>query len=91
MSADLEARLLASLPTVEAFAALGEQGIGAGSFHHWRALYEYIAELVGEHHHLPRLRDLKATFNLPDHIKRQPEEYDWLLLEFQRLTLAQQV
>ena len=91
MSADLEARLLASLPNIEAFAALRGQGIGVESFMHWRSLYTYIDELVREHQHLPRLRDLKATFNLPDHIKRQPEEYDWLLLEFQRLTLAQQV
>lgn len=91
MSGDLEARLLASLPSIEAFESLGEQGIGPASFSHWRPMYDYIDQVVRDNQHLPRLVDLKATFNLPDHIRREPHEYDWLLQEFRRLTLAQQV
>lgn len=91
MSSDLEARLLASLPDAETFLSLSERGVEESSFRHWPAIYHYIEMIVGEHGHLPRLIDLKATFNLPDHIRREPAEFSWLLEEFQRLGTAKKI
>jgi replicative DNA helicase len=91
MTKDLEARLLASLPSVEAFEGLSDQGIRPEAFIHHRPLYNYIAELVREHRHLPRLRDLKAVFNLPAWVERKPHEFEWLVSEFQRLATAREV
>jgi len=92
VTADLDLRLLASLPSVDAFELLEQQGIGEQAFgESGRAIYHYIAEVTREHRHLPRLQDLRATFNLPDWVQRKPEEYDWLLSEFQRLRVARRV
>lgn len=91
MTRDLEARLLASVPTIGHFQRLAELGVGEASFHYYSPLYRYIGEIVREHNHLPRLIDLKATFNLPDHVQRKPEEFQWLLDEFLKLTTVQRV
>lgn len=91
MSSDLEARLLASIPSVEAFENLDRRGLSAGSFQHYRPMFQYISEVVREHRHLPRLRDLKATFNVPDWVQRKPEEFDWLVQEFESLNTARRV
>ncbi len=89
--ADLEARLLASVPNVEAFEHLEVLGIDERSFTMYGPMYSYIKDLVEEHQSLPRLLDLKATFNVPDHVRREPKEYDWLLQEFMKVTTAQKV
>lgn len=91
MTKDLEARLLASVPTIGHFQRLEEMGVNETSFQFYSPLYRYIGEIIREHNHLPRLLDLKATFNLPDHIQRKPEEFAWLLDEFLKLTIVQRV
>jgi len=91
MSRELEARLLASVPSIGHFQRLEELGIGEEIFEHYGAMYHYIAEVVRDHNHLPRLIDLKATFNIPDLVQRKPEEYQWLLDEFLRLTTVQRI
>ena len=89
--ADLEARLLASIPTAEAFERLALVGIDGDSFATYGPMYSYIREMVEEHGGLPRLRDLKATFNVPDYVQRRPEEFDLLLDDFLKLTIAQKI
>ncbi len=89
--ADLEARLLASLPSVDAFERMEIVGIDERSFTTYGPMYSYIKDIIEEHRSLPRLRDLKETFNVPDYVKRQPEEYEWLLDEFLKVTTAQKV
>lgn len=89
--ADLEARLLASLPSIDAFQRLESLGITEEAFSTYSPMYTYIKKIVEDNNHLPRLRDLVATFNVPDHVQRKPEEYDWLLGEFLKLTTAQKV
>ena len=91
MTKELEARLLASIPTVGHFQRLEEIGIEEATFHHYGPMYRYIGQIVTENGHLPRLLDLKATFNIPDHVKREPKEYDWLLTEFLKLTTIQRI
>src|SRR3990167_10748725 len=91
MTRDLEARLLASVPTIGHFQRLEELGITETSFQVYGPMYRYIEQIVREHNHLPRLLDLKATFNVPDHVQRKPEEYEWLLEEFLRLTIVQRI
>ncbi len=91
MSEDIEARLLASIPDTDAFVALAAKGITQESFTRYGAMYRYIEELVAEHDHLPRLIDLKATFNLPAHVKREPKEFSWLCDEFLRITTVQRI
>lgn len=88
MTADLEVRLLASLPDVDSFHRLEEEGIVEEMFLHYRPMYQYIKEIVAEHKHLPRFRDLVETFNVPDWVKREPNEYHWLVSEFQRVVTA---
>jgi hypothetical protein len=89
--ADLEARLLASLPNVEAFEHLEVLGIDERAFTMYGPMYSYIKDIVEEHQVLPRLLDLKATFNVPDYVRRQPSEYDWLLADFIKVNTAQKV
>src|SRR3990167_9276384 len=91
MSRELEARLLASIPSIGHFQRLEDLGIDEGHFEHYGPMYRYIAEVVRQHNHLPRLIDLKATFNVPDHVQRKPEEYQWLLDEFLQLTTIQRI
>ena len=91
MTRDLEARLLASVPTIGHFQRLEELGITETSFQVYGPMYRYIEQIVREHNHLPRLLDLKATFNVPEHIQRKPQEYEWLLGEFLKLTTVQRV
>lgn len=91
MSSELEARLLASVPTIGHFQRLEDMGIGEESFKHYGPMYRYISQVVREHNHLPRLLDLKATFNIPQHVQRKPEEYEWLLDEFLQITTIQRL
>ncbi len=89
--ADLEARLLASLPDVEAFERLDAVGIDERSFTKYGPMFIYIREIVAEHSSIPRLRDLVETFNVPDYVQRKPEEFDFLLDEFLKVTTAVKV
>ena len=91
MSKELEARLLASVPSIGHFQHLQELGISQDSFHFYGPMYHYIGQIIREHNHLPRLLDLKATFNVPDHVQRKPEEYEWILEEFLKLTIVQRI
>ena len=91
MTKDLEARLLASVPSIGHFQRLEELGIVEGSFQHYGPMYRYIGQIVAEHGHLPRLRDLQATFNIGQFVQRKPLEYDWLLGEFIKLTTVQRI
>lgn len=91
MSRDLEARLLASIPTIGHFENLEVQGITEESFEHYGPMYRYISDIIKEHNHLPRLMDLRSTFNVPDHVQRKPQEYDWLLEEFLSLSIIQRI
>lgn len=91
MTHDLEARLLASIPSIGHFQRLEDLGIGEQNFEHYGPMYRYISQVIGDHNHLPRLVDLKATFNIPPHIQRKPEEFDWLLEEFLQLTTVQRI
>src|SRR3990167_10916329 len=91
MSRELEARLLASIPSIGHFQRLEDLGIDEGHFEHYGPMYRYIAEVTRQHNHLPRLIDLKATFNVPDHVQRKPEEYQWILEEFLKLTIVQRI
>lgn len=91
MSKELEARLLASVPSIGHFQHLEELGIVEDSFKHYGPMYRYIGEIVKQHNHLPRLLDLRATFNVPTHVQRKTEEYEWLLNEFLQLTTVQRI
>lgn len=91
MTRELEARLLASIPSVGHFQHLEQLGIKEETFVHYGPMYHYIAGVVREHNHLPRLIDLKAAFNLPEHVVRKTEEHKWLLDEFLRVTTVQRI
>lgn len=91
MTKELEGRLLASIPNVDAFQGLEARGLGADAFVEHRALYNYIADLIEEHGHLPRIQDLRATFDLPDYVKRETQEFDWLVSELLKLGTARRV
>lgn len=91
MSKDLEGRLLASVPTIGHFQALEEQGISIDSFKFYGPMYRYMNDIIKDHNHLPRLIDLRATFNIPDHVQRKPEEYQWLLEEFLSLSIIERI
>ncbi len=89
--AEQEARLLASLPSIDAFYTMEQRGVTADSFQHFEAMYRFIAQVVEENQHLPRLRDLMDTFNVPEGVSRKPEEFDFLLTEFVRTDVAKRV
>ena len=91
MSKELEARLLASVPSVGHFQHLEELGVAEETFRHYGPMYRYIGEIIKQHNHLPRLLDLRATFNVPQYVQRKPEEYEWLLDEFLKLTTVQRI
>ena len=91
MTQELEARLLASIPTTADWHDLARYGVNASSFEHYRAMYKYIDGAVSEHDHLPRLRDLRQAFDLPNTLERTVSEYQWLRDEFLKLSTARRV
>lgn len=91
MLEELEARLLASIRNQEDFQDLRDLDIGEGDFKHWQPMYHYIKNLLEQHGHVPRFRDLKDTFNLPASVVRDAKEFPFLLEEFRRVTVARRV
>lgn len=91
MKSDLEARLLASVRTQLDFTRLQGAGIDGDSFDYFRPMYDHIARLVELHGRVPRLLDLKQTFQLPDSVKRSGGEFDLLIEEAQRFQLTTNV
>ena len=80
MIEDLEARLLAAIPDSDSFSQLQERGLTAESFSQYQPMYYYIEAIVREHHQVPRLRDLRETFQLPDYVKRDKKEFNCMYI-----------
>ncbi len=91
MRSDLEARLLATLRSAEDFAKLGEIGITRNSFEHYRIVYDHIEGMIEKTGRVPRLLDLKQTFNLPNVVTRNAQEFDYLIDEAGRFQMVQGV
>lgn len=91
MRSDLEARLLASIRSAEDFTRLKGAGLDEEAFEHYRPMYDHIARMVELHTRVPRLRDLKQTFQLPDIVTRSREEFEILLEEAQRFQMTTNV
>ena len=91
MLKDLEARLLASIATADQFSLMRQAGITAESFSHYRQLFTFISQSLETNGKVPRLLDIKETFRLPEAVVRRQEEFQYLLGEFSRLRLAQQI
>lgn len=91
MLSELEARLLASIRNAEDFEQLQRLGIGEKDFPDWQPVYRYIKKILEEHGAVPRLRDLKDTFNLPASVVRDSKEFPFLIKDFRRMTVARQL
>ena len=91
MRSHLEARLLASVATVEDFEALGSIGVGEDDFSHYRPMYKYLVSVIQSQGKVPRFLDLKQTFNLPETVTRAASEFRFLLGEFRKLVVAQRL
>jgi replicative DNA helicase len=87
----LEARLLASVATVEDFEALAAVGVGPEDFAHYQPMYKYLVSVIQSQGRVPRFIDLKQTFNLPETVSRSASEFRFLLEEFRRLVVAQRL
>ena len=88
MRSDLEARLLATLRSASDFAKLHEIGLTRDSFEHYGSLYDHISKMVEATGRVPRLLDLKQTFNLPDVVTRSAAEFDDLIGEAGRFQMV---
>ncbi len=90
MKASLEARLLASVRTAADFRQIKEAGLDE-AFEHYGPMHEYIQRMVELHGKVPRLLDLKETFNLPKTVTRSGEEFEFLLREATQIFLVRGV
>lgn len=87
MKSDLEARLLASVRTAEDFQRLKEAGLDE-AFEHYGPMHRHIERMVELHGKVPRLLDLKETFNLPDVVTRSGDEFEFLIREASQIWLV---
>lgn len=91
MKSDLEARLLASVASVQDFHRLKEIGLDEEAFEHYKPMYDYIDRQLKRNGKVPRLLDLRETFNLPDTVKRTRDEFDYVLHEAEQLIMTQNI
>ena len=88
MSIELEARLLAAIRTPTDFERLAQLSITEADFPNSKPLYHYIRQMIEQYGKVPRLVDLRDTFNLPASVKRDPTEFNYLLEEYRRTVVA---
>jgi len=88
VSIELEARLLAAIRTPTDFERLAQLSITEADFPNSKPLYHYIRQMIEQYGKVPRLVDLRDTFNLPASVKRDPTEFNYLLEEYRRTVVA---
>lgn len=91
MIEELEARLLASIRNAEQFQDLVDAHVDETGFEHFGPMFLFISRTVANHGQVPRLLDLKQTFNLPDSVTRDRQEFPTLFQEFRRLLVAKKL